>query len=205
MIAVEIAQRARLSESICGDVVTVTRKPSGVLIAVADGLGHGEFAYEAARTFCDFAANRAEDAIESIISDAHTVMAKTRGAAAALVNINEGGKTLEFVGVGNIELRSVSKERISPVSVPGIVGARLRRIRSFRYGLNEDDLFVIFSDGISSRFALEECRARTDRALADRILGDFGKSHDDATCIVVRVDGFRSAPSETVKHSPELT
>ena len=188
MIAVEIAQRARSSESVCGDVVAITRNPSGVLIAVADGLGHGQFAYEAARTFCDFAVSHVEDGVESIISNAKSVMSKTRGAAAALVNIDEDQKILEFIGVGNIELRSVSKEKICPVSMPGIVGASLRRIRSFRYAVNHDDLFVIFSDGISSRFALEDYRERTDREVADRILDEFGKSHDDATCVVVRIN-----------------
>ena len=204
LIAVEIAQRPKVNETVCGDVVTVTTKPSGVLIAVADGLGHGEFAYEAARTFCDFATKHAENGIESIISDARTVMAKTRGAAAALVDLNEDQRVLEFVGIGNIELRSWSKEKIAPVSIPGIVGTALRRIRSFRYNLNDDDLFIIFSDGISSRFVLEEYRELTGRAVADRILGEFGKSHDDATCVVVRIDGFRSSSSQPVKRPSEL-
>ncbi len=193
MIAVEIAQRPRQNENICGDVVTVTTKPSGLLIAVADGLGHGELAYEAASAFCEFSRKHAGDAIESIISNATKVLAKTRGAAAALVDIDEDQRILEFVGVGNIELRSLSKERISPVSVPGIVGTSLRRIRSFRYRVHDEDLFIIFSDGISSRFALEEYRDLSEREVADRILGDFGKSHDDATCVVVRVDGFGSS------------
>lgn len=198
MIVVEIAQRARLNESICGDVVSVTTKPSGVLIAVADGLGHGEFAHEAARTFCDFAKQHAEEAIESIVASSTAVMAKTRGAAAALVDFDEEQKIVQFVGVGNIELRSLSKEKICPISVPGIVGASLRRIRSFRYNLNDDDLFIIFSDGISSRFALEEYRSLTERQLADRILVEFGKSHDDATCVVIRVDGFQTASSQVI-------
>jgi len=189
LIAVEIAQRAKLNENVCGDVAAVTRKPSGVLVAVADGLGHGEFAYEAARTFCDFARHHAEDPIESIMSEATRVMAKTRGAAAALININEDQKILEFVGIGNIELRGVSKEKIAPVSMPGIVGTALRRLRSFRYKLHGNDLFVIFSDGISSRFGLDDYRGLREKEIAERILRELGKPHDDATCVVIRVDG----------------
>ena len=192
MIAVEIAQRPRLNENVCGDVVTVMTKASGLLVAVADGLGHGELAYEAAKTFCDFVREHAEDGLESIMSNAKASMSKTRGAAAALVHFNEDERVVEFLGVGNIELRSVSKEKISPVSIPGIVGATLRRIRSFRYNLHDDDLFVIFSDGISSRFVLEEYQHLTDREVAEGILAKFGKSHDDATCVVLRIAGFQS-------------
>ncbi len=201
MIAIEIAQRAKSNERICGDVVAVTEKPSGVLIAIADGLGHGELAHEAASAFCNFSREHAADPIQSIMSNATAVMARTRGAAAALVDFNEDQNTLEFIGVGNIELRSLSKEKICPVSVPGIVGSSLRRVRTFVYPMNNDDLFIIFSDGISSRFVLDDYRRLTEREMADRVLGEFGKSHDDATCVVVRVDGLGSSRPERVRHS----
>jgi phosphoserine phosphatase RsbX len=65
----------------------------------------------------------------------------------------------------------------------------LRRVKSFSYRVSDDDLFAIFSDGVSSRFVLEDYLSLPTQEMADRILSDHGKQHDDATCVVVRVDG----------------
>jgi len=189
MIEVSTAQRGIYGDRICGDAVAVIERPRGVLVAVADGLGHGPLAHEASETFCGYVRAHHGASLESLIVGSTTAMSSTRGAAVGLVDIDEAEGTLEYAGVGNIELRAVSRERITPVSLPGIVGTRLRRVKSFRYTVSSEDLFAVFSDGVSSRFDLEDYRSLSSREIAERILSDHGKQHDDATCVIVRVDG----------------
>ncbi len=157
-----------------------------MIIALADGLGHGPLAAEASLGFCAYVEAHTEDSLEEIIRGASNEIVRTRGAAAAVVSIDLDQQTLAFAGIGNIELQAVSREPIRPVCTPGIVGRPLRKVVQFDYTLNRGDLFAFYSDGISSRFSLTEYRRFDVQPMADEILKEQGKYHDDATCIVAR-------------------
>jgi serine/threonine protein phosphatase PrpC len=45
---------------------------------------------------------------------------------------------------------------------------------------------VLFSDGISNRFDLEEFSTSPAQDLAEAILAKHGKLIDDATCVVIK-------------------
>jgi hypothetical protein len=185
---VEIAKRPMLGQSVCGDVASVIHTADGeALIVVADGLGHGSQAHEAAEAFCAFAELHATDPVEAIMSEGSRAIAATRGAAAALLRIGDGGSRLSFCGIGNIEVQAASAEAIRPICMPGIVGRQLRKVLAFHYALHAGDLLVVHTDGISSRFRLEDYAKLPAGEAADRILADHGKRHDDASCVVVRI------------------
>ena len=48
-------------------------------------------------------------------------------------------------------------------------------------------MIVAFTDGVSSRFTLETCDGLDVQDVADAVVRDHGKAHDDATCVVLRV------------------
>ena len=114
----------------------------------------------------------------------------TRGAVVALMRINFVESTVTFVGVGNIGIHVHSAAPIKPISRNGIVGYRLQHLREFTYPYTPGDLFVLYTDGISSRFALESglCMEEIQdvQALADEIAQNFGKENDDVTVLVAR-------------------
>jgi serine/threonine protein phosphatase PrpC len=62
----------------------------------------------------------------------------------------------------------------------------MRTVRETVLRIHEGDLFVLHTDGISSRFSPEELRTMDVGAAARRLLASHGKTHDDAACIVVR-------------------
>jgi len=126
--------------------------------------------------------------LEDVIRGASQAMNRTRGAAAALLRIDAAQRVVSFAGIGNIELRSVAAQVIKPVCVPGILGRPLRKVLTFDYELSPGDLFVLFTDGISSRLQLAQFAGLEPQAMADAILEQHGKLHDDASCIVVRFD-----------------
>jgi hypothetical protein len=107
-----------------------------------------------------------------------------------LLRLNFAESTITFVGVGNIGIHVRSTAPIKPISKNGIVGYRLPRLQEFTYPYTPDDLFVLHTDGISSRFVLDDglwTKGVQDvQTLADEIARSFGKENDDVTILVAR-------------------
>jgi serine/threonine protein phosphatase PrpC len=184
-VEIAIATRPMMGESANGDSVVTVRGDS-IVIAVADGLGHGPIAAEASALFCGFVRENPALDLERLMRDGSEHISRTRGAAAAVVRISPEAETLSFVGVGNIELQAVSRDHIRPVCMPGIVGRPIRKVIEFGYRFGPGDLLAVFSDGISSRFDLKDYRDLLAQECADTILERHGKHHDDATCVIAR-------------------
>ncbi|HEU4726576.1 MAG TPA: hypothetical protein VFT22_01755, partial [Kofleriaceae bacterium] len=93
---------------------------------------------------------------------------------------------LEHVSVGNVELVTRARDGVRPTTSPGVVGSRMRKLLETSHRVFAGDLLVLHTDGISSQLTLEGLRAIDPQAIADAILRDHGKPHDDAACIVIR-------------------
>lgn len=185
-VTIGTAQRSCVGERVCGDAFAVWSEDGRTTVAVADGLGHGPLAAEAAEAFCAHAEENGASALEEIMRTAQARLAGTRGVAAALLRIDDRDGFVEYAGVGNIELVAESRVPIRPVSMPGIVGQRVRKITPFRYDMDGGAIIAVFSDGISSRWELSAYKGLEPQEIAEAILHDHGKTHDDATCVVVR-------------------
>lgn len=184
-VQLAFSQRPARGQKICGDTYRVVCGRE-TIVALADGLGHGPAAAEASVAFCDYVARKANQSAEQILRGATSAISKTRGAAAALVRIDEQAGRLVFAGVGNIELQAVSRVPMRPVCTPGIIGRPLRKVVAYTYELSPGDLLVLYSDGISSRVDLMEFRQLEPQQVADTILERHGKRHDDATVVVIK-------------------
>lgn len=180
-----IAQRPARNEKVCGDKLAVI-DADGTLVAIADGLGHGPRAAEASEAFVAFMKSTPGGDLEDLLRRASDEIARTRGVAGALIRVDARESRMSFVGVGNIEMQAVSRNDIHPVCTPGIVGKRIRKIMPFEYEIFPGDLLAVFSDGISSRLSLKDLAVGSVQEIADRIMAEHGKDHDDATCIVIR-------------------
>lgn len=182
--------RPKEGQSISGDTYVVEPYgESGLLVAVIDGLGGGEAAALAAnRAAAVTRANLGRD-IAEIITLGHAALHSTRGAVIGLLNFDLRARKTSFVGVGNIGVQVYSREPIKPISKNGILGYRLPQLLKLNYSYNFGDTFVLYSDGISSRFNLDGTVDHTQepQTIAETILKLHGKSNDDATVVVVRV------------------
>jgi negative regulator of sigma-B (phosphoserine phosphatase) len=178
--------RCAEGEHVSGDAFTIDQHDGGVLISVVDGLGHGPHAATAASAFAELVAEDTTLELEKMMAAANERLARTRGAAAALLRISTATGRIDFVGVGNIHLHTITPERVHPVCVPGIVGHRLRKIVPFGFDLPEWGIFALCSDGLSSRIDLAEFESLGAQAMAEALLEHHGKVYDDATCVVIR-------------------
>lgn len=186
---IAVLQRPILGESFCGDAVLQLAQDQKTLLAVVDGLGHGEKAALAAERFCHCVREHQHDGLESIMQAAHKQMRGQRGVVATLLRLDQAKMRLSVVGVGNISMRSRSLEPIKPISFPGVIGSRMRKLKTFDYALSPGDLLLLFSDGISSSVNLDDYKNEQDLdKMASQIMQQHGKDHDDATVVVLACD-----------------
>ncbi|WP_437300663.1 SpoIIE family protein phosphatase [Sorangium sp. So ce426] len=186
-VAIGTACCVAAGEEIAGDEVVVVRQSPWVLIGLADGLGHGPHAAQAASAFCRYVEDHASMPIEDLLTGAGEQLASTRGAAAALLRIDESVGELEFSGVGNIAMKAITRTAMPSFCSAGILGRRVRRLRSFRFPISPGDVVLLHSDGISSGFDLGAFRDFDPEEMARRIVDAHKKSFDDATCVVAVV------------------
>ncbi len=188
-MVIAVAQRPAEGETLCGDAYTIVPRGRVTLVALADGLGHGPHAARAAQAFCSHVEAAADRPLDAIMASADRAIAGTRGVAAALLRLDPPGH-FEFAGVGNVVLRVLCRTPIHPFSVAGTLGrGNARRARCERFPVERGDLLVMHTDGVSGRWELDGLRGEPPDRLARELLDVHGRSHDDATCLVVRWDG----------------
>lgn len=177
-------------EQVCGDAFAVAESDERLQVLVADGLGHGQGAADAAQAAC--AVFRAEPmlGLTELLARIHRALAPTRGAAVAVAEIDRGRELLRFAGIGNIAGSIVgSGTSRSTVSLYGTMGHDARRFQEFTYPWPRDALFVLHSDGISARWNLDAApglATRRSALIAGVLYRDFGRGRDDATVVVLR-------------------
>jgi anti-sigma regulatory factor (Ser/Thr protein kinase) len=180
---------ALAGESECGDAWAIERPGGHPAVLVADGLGHGARAAEAARAAVAAFRKHAALPVDRLLEHLHAALRPTRGAAVAVALGAEGG-AVRYGGIGNISGALLDSTRMRKmVSLAGTAGHEVRSIRSFDYEWQDGGLLIMHSDGIASHWDLGGYPGLAQRhpALVAGILyRDFARPRDDATVIVVR-------------------
>ncbi|HEY2512333.1 MAG TPA: PP2C family serine/threonine-protein phosphatase [Polyangiaceae bacterium] len=177
----------KAGERVSGDAAVFRRAGDIALFAVIDGLGHGPRAAEAADSGVAYLREAPLDAgVATLMHGLHRALAQSRGAA-AMVCVWQRGR-LQGCGVGNVELATI-RTRVPVVLTPGIVGGHVRVLRPFEGPAPPGSRFVLYSDGISSRFSNEEIGLLPRVEACRHLMEKHRKAHDDATVMVVDVEG----------------
>lgn len=183
------AQLPAEGETVCGDAMLIIQREPRCLFVVVDGLGHGPHAATAATAFCEYVETHTDEPLDMMLHGADKAVSSTRGAAAMIARVDKRAASIEIAGVGNVAMRSWSKERFQPLPMRGVLGRGIRNVRVFRYTLNVGDLFALYSDGISGSFDIDAVKHHGASSIAQSILAGYRKTHDDATCVVARYLG----------------
>ena len=181
--------RAKQNQLVSGDIYVVQEHGEGlVLAAIVDGLGGGEEAARAARAAVQVINEHTDWPLQDLMHRSHAALHSTRGAVIGLLRLDQQSHKASYVGVGNIGTQVYSRQMIKPISKNGILGFRLPTLLELHYVYDPGDIFVLYSDGVSSRFALDgqiDIRQPPQR-IADQILAAYGKLIDDATVVVIK-------------------
>jgi hypothetical protein len=183
---VGIASRPAPDMNVNGDAHIIKEWNGQALLAVIDGLGHGPEAAAASEK----ARGCIDENFARGIQDLHPRLRDTRGVAAGLARINRSSSSLAYCGVGNIDVRVIGEPEMHPTSMEGILGMNMRRIRRFEYQYNSLRGLVMYSDGISGKFDLSAYPGLYSHPeqVAQQILAEWGRQHDDATIIIAVED-----------------
>lgn len=181
--------RAKQGQSISGDVYVVQEYAEGqALISIIDGLGGGIEAERAARLAANLLEQYPELPLQELIRRSHTALHSTRGAVIGILRLEHVGNHATYVGIGNIGVQVYSRQSIKPISKNGILGFRMPSLLELRYVYDPGDIFVLYSDGVSSSFSQDtkiDIKQAPQR-MAEQILTTYGKYTDDATVVAVK-------------------
>ncbi len=177
-------------QSRSGDRQVVMHFPGGALVAVVDGLGHGELAAVPAETAIEVLERYAQESVVALIQRCHERLRGTRGAVMSLASFRNS--TMTWLGVGNVVGVLL---RGDPYVVPrqeylslrgGVVGDQLPRLDASVIPVTRGDTLILASDGVRSDFVKSLRLGESPQRLADRILAEFASRTDDALVLVAR-------------------
>jgi anti-sigma regulatory factor (Ser/Thr protein kinase) len=178
-------------EEVCGDAWRSAERDGGFSLAIADGLGHGPLAKEAADAVCLAYDADAFAGPTRVLEAAHRAASGSRGAAVAVAELDSASGVLRYAGVGNIAgtLLSPGGSR-GLFTHNGIVGVQMRKVQGFEYPWPHNGLLVMHSDGLQSRWTLDPypgLYARHPAVVAAVLARDFTRGRDDVTVVAVRL------------------
>lgn len=198
--AVKPAARFRLGavsvpmrgEPVCGDAWGFfERNGDGARLIVADGLGHGLLAADAARAAVRIAGERPGEAGDNLMHSIHAGLRPTRGAAVAIAEMDSSRGVLRYTGIGNIAASVIppSGPVRHLVSHAGTAGHEVHKISAFTYPWGPDDLLVMHSDGLGTHWSLDRypgLPCHHPGLIAGVLYRDFNRRRDDVTVVVVQ-------------------
>lgn len=179
-------------ETACGDAWCIKAHEKGFKLMVADGLGHGPIAAEAAHAAVRTFISRQDRAPGAILEAMHASLRTTRGAAIAVADVDTGRGSVVFAGVGNVAGAIVTEQGAHRmVSHNGIVGHVVRRVQEFTHAFAEEPLVVLCSDGLGTSWNLKDYPGLSQRhptLIAGILYRDFSRGRDDVTVLVARAE-----------------
>ena len=179
-------------QSESGDRHLVRFRPSGVLIAVIDGLGHGDEAAAAAKQAVATLEAGDDKPVIALMKECHENLRSTRGVVMSMAAIDSEQGMMTWIGVGNVQGLLVRQNAIkgSPheelLLRAGVVGAQLPPLQASVLPVANGDTLIFATDGIRTGFSDDLSANEPPQKCADRILAAHCRGNDDALVVVTR-------------------
>ncbi len=189
-LAFGVATRPRPGLQVNGDDFVIKQWDTSALVAVIDGVGHGEPAHRAAQAARRYVESHFDQALESIFRGVGYACRGTRGVVMALARFDWTPLRVSFAMVGNVEVRVLnSPEPFHYVIRRGIIGgnAPAPAVTGHAWGL--ESIMVLHSDGVKSHWQWVDFPGLVDRPaeiIAQRLLRELAREEDDATVLVAK-------------------
>lgn len=190
-VQVGVVSVPKPGEQICGDSWGVQGSRTGAHALVADGLGHGPLASQAAEEARRLFMRGGSLAPGAAVQKMHAGLQATRGAAVGVVALDLAASRAVFAGIGNIAGLVVAGGNTRRfVSMNGIAGHAAERFQEFVYPCDGAGLvLVLHSDGLSTNWSFERyvgLMSRHPSLIAAVLYRDASRGRDDATVLVLK-------------------
>jgi serine/threonine protein phosphatase PrpC len=190
---VGILGRPYPGERVSGDQAIFAREGATLVCALADGVGHGPLARDAAALAVQTALADHERSPARILEGCDAALLDTRGAVMAVARLDEDLGTVEHAAIGNITTRI---EGFAGVRVMSGTAATLGRRGPARpkpavetVPLVAHEALIMLSDGLTTRVSLADhldLLREHPIVIAQHILETFVRATDDALVLVAR-------------------
>lgn len=190
-----VAERPMVGEAQSGDLYMVKPLGDNILFAVADGLGHGPAASEAARLALKTVEESAHKPLVQVLENCDQRLRQTRGVVLTIALFNALDNSMEWVGVGNVQgvlVRSAPEGKAVAESLllsRGILGGVLPPVRTAVLRIDSGDTLVLATDGVRQGFEDGLVMLETPEKTAEGILTRDGLNTDDALVLVATLNG----------------
>jgi anti-sigma regulatory factor (Ser/Thr protein kinase) len=176
-------------EDVCGDAWTWRLRAGRLAVLLADGLGHGLGAHEAARQAVSSFSEEPEAAPRDAIERVHGALRATRGAAVSVLAVDLERGVARYSGLGNVAAAVLRADgtRQNFVSQNGIAGHAASRFQEFSYPVPPKSVIVMHSDGLATQWNLSSYAGLTTRhpsVIAGVLYRDYARRRDDVTVVV---------------------
>jgi len=173
-----------------GDAFVIKRWDESVLVAVIDGLGHGQYAHRASRKAREYVERHVDQDLTRLFRGVGRACRATRGVVMAVARFDWVEKRLTFGMVGDVVSRVF--ESRAPIDFRirrGVLGGQAPNPVVTHHAWDPSSVLVLHSDGLSSRWRWSDfpnlARASAAEA-AGTLLRRLAKDDDDATVVVVK-------------------
>lgn len=174
----------------CGDRCGWWLDKSRLVLAVADGLGHGPEAAKTADAAYDCISRHQHTSCEELFEHCDNKLQNTRGSALAIATIDLENHSMRIASVGNIRcmlMKGQGNYRLG--GARGIVGAGYEYLMPETVTLSVGDLLVMYTDGLDEFADLRAHYEHHDADLeqqAQAILERWQSGRDDAGVLIYR-------------------
>jgi negative regulator of sigma-B (phosphoserine phosphatase) len=190
VVDIGVAAKSRAGEVESGDCHLAQPFPGGMLLAVADGLGHGREAAQVAASATRLLRQHAAEQPITLLRRCHQRLRGTRGAVMSLASFNYITMTMSWLGVGNVEgmVLQDNRSREFLLRRNGVLGISIDTPPYVRIlPVKSGDTIVFATDGICDGFTGLVNRKDPPQKIADLIMQNYCRAYDDALVLVARL------------------
>jgi anti-sigma regulatory factor (Ser/Thr protein kinase) len=184
---VAVVNLPKSDEKVSGDSWSYSFNNSTRTFMVVDGLGHGILAAEAARRAVQIFRENSHEVPVGILEAIHDGLRSTRGAAAAVAQVDLSKKIIHYAGVGNINSAVITPSASRRmVSHNGTLGHEIWRLNEFTYEVPDDSGLLMHSDGLGSQWDFRKypgLLSHHPQIVNGILYRDFHKDRDDVTVL----------------------
>jgi serine phosphatase RsbU (regulator of sigma subunit) len=171
-------------------VIAVTNGTA--LIAVIDGIGHGEEAAAAANAAATVLETSPQESLRTLFDRCHVQLRATRGAAMTVARFESHERTLDWLGTGNVKAVLLRRSAhgftcTDLLTYSGVVGAQVTKYAASQTEVASGDVLILATDGVDRKFINSIRYDEAPQAQAERLLAAYRSPTDDALVLVARL------------------
>lgn len=187
-----IAEKPCPGQNESGDRCIVKNADDGALLAVVDGIGHGEDAAHSAQIAVGALNDSDSRSLISLLRQCQQRLQGTRGAVLSMAWFSQVDDTMTWLGVGNVAGVLVRREpygvarQESLLLRAGTVGAQVPYASASVLPVGYGDTLIFATDGIRGGFADDLNINASTQEIARTIIENHWRKIDDALVLVAR-------------------